>query len=69
MSLYKETLRFKNSENYLYAEWNTNTNTCLVMNQDGRVILSGTDDEMIAVRELLNRFEKEYDPDIGSKFR
>lgn len=39
------------------------------MNQDGRVILSGTDDETIAVRELLNRFEKEYDPDIGSKFR
>jgi hypothetical protein len=39
------------------------------MNQDGRVLVSGTDDEIIAVREYLNKIEREYDSNIGSKFQ
>lgn len=69
MSIYKETFTIKGTEESLYAEWNTNTNTCLIMNQDGRVLVSGTDDEIVAVREYLNKIEREYNSDIGSKFR
>lgn len=69
MSIYKETFTIKGTGEYLYAEWNTNTNTCLIMNQDGRVLVSGTDDEIVAVREYLNKIEREYDSNIGSKFQ
>lgn len=69
MSLYKETIKISGSEDYLYACWNTSTNTCTIFNSEGRVILSGTDDEVLAVKELLNRINREYNSDIGNKFQ